>query len=87
VGNQPIQFTNSDRLLFIQLYRWCPSVLKAMMIIHPEDACALASRRLSHVAESDFRYTQVNAPPAPIPPQGSYMMIEQRSAFDSVPFF
>jgi hypothetical protein len=31
-----VQFTNSDRLLFIQLYRWCPSVLKAMMIIRPE---------------------------------------------------
>src|SRR5438445_8608579 len=30
------QFTNSDRLFFIQLYRWCPSVLKAMMIIRPE---------------------------------------------------
>jgi len=31
-----IQFTNSDRLFFIQLYRWFPSVLKAMMIIRPE---------------------------------------------------
>jgi transposase InsO family protein len=31
-----VQFTNSDRLFFIQLYRWCPSVLKAMMIIRPE---------------------------------------------------
>jgi hypothetical protein len=31
-----IQFTNSDRLFFIQLYRWCPSVLKAMMILRPE---------------------------------------------------
>ena len=31
-----VHFTNSDRLLFIQLYRWCPSVLKAMMIIRPE---------------------------------------------------
>src|SRR5213592_3765526 len=30
-----VQFTNSDRLFFIQLYRWCPSVLKAMMIIRP----------------------------------------------------
>jgi hypothetical protein len=32
------QFTNSDRLFFIQLYRWCPSVLKAMMILRPETA-------------------------------------------------
>jgi transposase InsO family protein len=31
-----VQFTNSDRLFFIQLYRWCPSVLKVMMIIRPE---------------------------------------------------
>ena len=31
-----VHFTNSDRLLFIQLYRWCPSVLKAMMVIRPE---------------------------------------------------
>jgi hypothetical protein len=31
-----VRFTNSDRVFFIQLYRWCPSVLKAMMIIRPE---------------------------------------------------
>src|SRR3984893_2929539 len=31
-----VQFTNSDRRFFIQLYRWYPSVLKAMMIIRPE---------------------------------------------------
>ena len=31
-----VQFANSDRLFFIQLYRWCPSVLKAMMIIRPD---------------------------------------------------
>jgi hypothetical protein len=31
-----VQFTNNDRLFFIQLYRWFPSVLKAMMIIRPE---------------------------------------------------
>jgi transposase InsO family protein len=31
-----VQFTNGDRLFFIQLYRWCPSVLKAMIIIRPE---------------------------------------------------
>ena len=32
----PAQFTNRDRLFFIQLYRWFPSVLKAMTIIRPE---------------------------------------------------
>jgi hypothetical protein len=31
-----VQFTNTDRLFFIQLYRWCPSVLKTMIIIGPE---------------------------------------------------
>ncbi len=31
-----VQFTNSDRLFFIQLYRWFPSVLQAMTIIRPE---------------------------------------------------
>jgi len=30
------QFTNSDRLLFTQLYRWFPSVLRAMTIMRPE---------------------------------------------------
>jgi transposase InsO family protein len=30
------QFTNSDRLFFIQLYSWFPSVLKAMTIMRPE---------------------------------------------------
>jgi hypothetical protein len=30
------QFTNGDRLFFIQLYRWFPSVLKAVTIIRPE---------------------------------------------------
>ncbi|MEJ2377556.1 MAG: hypothetical protein P8Y71_19905, partial [Pseudolabrys sp.] len=31
-----IEFTNRDRLFFILLYRWCPSILKAMVIIRPE---------------------------------------------------
>jgi hypothetical protein len=31
-----VQFTNSDRLIFIQLYRWFPAILKAMTIIRPE---------------------------------------------------
>jgi hypothetical protein len=31
-----IEFTNRDRQFFILLYRWCPSVLKAMGIIRPE---------------------------------------------------
>jgi len=31
-----IQLTNGDRLLLVQLYRWFPSILKAVMIIPPE---------------------------------------------------
>ena len=31
-----VHFTNSDRLFFIQLYRWFPSVLEAITIIRPE---------------------------------------------------
>jgi transposase InsO family protein len=31
-----VQFTNSDRWFFIQLYRWFPSILKSMTIIRPE---------------------------------------------------
>jgi hypothetical protein len=35
-GRGRVHFTNSDRLFFVQLYRWFPSVLKAMTIIRPE---------------------------------------------------
>src|SRR5271165_1220161 len=31
-----VRFTNNDRLFFVQLYRWFPSILKAMLIIRPE---------------------------------------------------
>jgi hypothetical protein len=31
-----VQLSNSDRLFFVQLYRWFPSVLKAITIIRPE---------------------------------------------------
>src|SRR5436189_4090040 len=31
-----VRHTNSDRLFFIQLYRWFPSVLKAITIVRPE---------------------------------------------------
>jgi hypothetical protein len=31
-----IELTNSDRLFFIQLYRWFPSILNAITIIQPE---------------------------------------------------
>jgi len=38
-----VRFTNNDRWFFIQLYRWFPSILKALTII----PLALASWRLS----------------------------------------
>jgi hypothetical protein len=31
-----VEFTNGDRLFFVQQHRWLPSVLKAAMIIRPE---------------------------------------------------
>ena len=31
-----VRLTNGDRMFFIQLYRWFPSVLKAITIIRPE---------------------------------------------------
>ena len=31
-----VQFTNSDRLFLLQLYRWFPSIVKAMTTIRPE---------------------------------------------------
>ena len=31
-----VQFTNSDRLFFILLYRWFPSILNAITIVRPE---------------------------------------------------
>jgi len=31
-----VQLTNGDRLFFVQLYQWFPSVLKAITIIRPE---------------------------------------------------
>jgi hypothetical protein len=50
-----VRFTNSDRVFFIQLYRWCPSVLKAMI-----------QTRLTHNREGEHapmrRARKVSAP-------------------------
>ena len=35
-----VEFTNSDRLFFIQLYRWFPSILKASRPFGPRPSCA-----------------------------------------------
>jgi hypothetical protein len=44
-----VQLTNEDRLFLVQLYRWFPSVLRAITIIPARDPGALASVRLSPV--------------------------------------
>ena len=31
-----IHLTNFDRLFLVQLYRWCPSILRALVIVEPE---------------------------------------------------
>ena len=31
-----VQFTNSDRLFFLQMYRWFPSIVEVMTTIRPE---------------------------------------------------
>jgi hypothetical protein len=31
-----VRLTNNDRLFFVQLYRWFPSVLRIMTVIRPE---------------------------------------------------
>jgi hypothetical protein len=31
-----VRLTNSDRLFFIQLYRWFPSILQVITVIRPE---------------------------------------------------
>jgi hypothetical protein len=35
-----IDFTNGDRLFFILLYRWFPSIVRAVMIFRPETLVA-----------------------------------------------
>src|SRR3982074_992580 len=39
-----VRLTNSDRLFFIQLYRWFPSVLKAITIVAPSPRAMAPSR-------------------------------------------
>src|ERR1700727_2149314 len=34
-----VRLTNHDRLFFIQLYRWFPSILKVLTIIRPRPSC------------------------------------------------
>src|SRR5262245_56955877 len=36
IVHRRVRLTNSDRLFFIQLYRWFPAVLKVITVIRPE---------------------------------------------------
>jgi len=61
-----VQLTNGDRLFFIQLYRWFPSVLKSITIVRPETLVRSVSpysdnRRLDR---SQDEAAQSNAPAA-----------------------
>src|SRR5438876_12345342 len=38
-----VQLTNGDRLFLVQLYRWFPSILKAITIIRPETLASAAT--------------------------------------------
>ena len=42
-----VWLTNNDRWFFVQLYRWCPSILQVPTIVRPETLVHLASGRLS----------------------------------------
>jgi hypothetical protein len=41
------QLSNNDRWLFVQLYRWFPSILQVVTILRPETLVQGASGRLS----------------------------------------
>src|ERR1035441_6644606 len=45
-----VQFANSDRWFFVQLYRWFPSILQVLTIIRPET--------LIHWHRSGFRRSE-----------------------------
>jgi hypothetical protein len=49
-----IRLTNNDRLFFIQLYRWFPSILKVLTIIRPETLvrCGTKSRNVHSITSS-----------------------------------
>src|SRR5260370_7387280 len=56
-----VHLTNGDRLFFVQLYRWFPSVLKPITIIRPEP--------LVRWHRAGFRrYCRRQPPPLPCPP-------------------
>src|ERR1700681_794851 len=53
-----VQFTNSDLLFFIQLYRWFPSVLKAITIMSVENVLWGAPRIHGELLKLGFAVAQ-----------------------------
>src|SRR5205823_1649655 len=59
VSKRP-QLSNTDRFLFVWLYRWFPSVLSAIAILRPETIirwhrAGFQSRHASRLAGQEFR--------------------------------
>jgi hypothetical protein len=42
-----VRLTNNDRLFFVQLYRWFPSIRQVLAIVRPETLMPMASAQLS----------------------------------------
>src|SRR6516164_3710107 len=42
-----VRLTNNDRLFFVQLYRWFPSIRQVLAIVRPETLMLMASAQLS----------------------------------------
>ncbi len=53
-----VVLSNGDRLFFVQLYRWFPSILEVLTIIQPENSRALASGRLSSLLALEVTATR-----------------------------
>jgi hypothetical protein len=49
---------NTDRFLFVWLYRWFPSVLEVVAIVRPETIIRWPVPFTINIAESNFRHTQ-----------------------------
>ena len=55
-----VQLTNGDRLFLVQLYRWFPSVLKAITIIRPETISSRTEVGHGHRSACSIGATEAN---------------------------
>jgi hypothetical protein len=55
-----VRLTNGDRLFFIQLYRWFPSVLKVITVIRPETLTVDRKRPVPPLPRPGPSYFQSN---------------------------